>query len=380
MARLDGLIGQAPYGGAVTQQVIGPDRRCVTSDRLLTVLEAVDAFGQDAERLERDGVTRDDVRRLASLDVLTAGVGDVWTAQQVREIHERLAAASGALWFVTAQHSSPTIAAASTANEALRDQFASGLTKGEMLGAVSFAHLRRQRPTVVAKRDSGGWLVNGRLDWITSWGLADVLLLMADTEDGEVVQFLLPASERPGLRVIGELRLAAMQGTSTVGAVLDNLTLGDSEVAHALSKDEWSRTDTERTANVPPAVVGLGRAAIDALHHEAAGRKWEEALELAKRWSDQLVEQRARAYTLIDDVDPGREIEERLRLRGSLTRLANDATSLLITVQAGRAMLRSSSAQRWAREALFSLVQAQTPASRNAVIGAYAAATAPGDA
>ena len=53
------------------------------------------------------------------------------------------------------------------------------------------------------------------------------------------------------------------------------------------------------------------------------------------------------------------------------TKLAQDATAALITLQAGRAMLTSSSAQRWAREAMFALVQAQTTQTRAALVEAY---------
>ena len=67
-------------------------------------------------------------------------------------------------------------------------------------------------------------------------------------------------------------------------------------------------------------------------------------------------------------------------MRASLTKLALDATAMLVTVQAGRAMLTSSSAQRWAREAMFALVQAHTTETRGALVEVYrASATSPAD-
>ncbi|HEX5018232.1 MAG TPA: acyl-CoA dehydrogenase family protein [Actinomycetes bacterium] len=355
----------------MSNTVIGPDARCEMSDALLDALTVVDRFGTQATRLEREGVTRAEVDELAKANVLTAGVDDRWTGAQVREIHERLAAASGALWFVMAQHRSPAVAAALTENRVLRERYASRLASGELLGAVSFAHLRRARPTVVAQRHGDAWRVDGRLDWITSWGLADILLLMAETDDGQVVQFLLPTKPREGLVVTGALSLAAMEGTSTVGAVIEGMRVTDDEVAAVLPKAKWLAEDAKRTANVPSAVVGLARAALSELAAEGEARAWPEAIDVAEAWRRDFVEQRAQAYALIDEVDPSQSINERLRLRASLTRLANESASLLITVQAGRAMLTSSNAQRWAREAMFALVQGQTPASRNALIDAY---------
>ncbi len=352
--------------------MIGADARVSSSAQLTAVVDAVRAYAPDAQHLEAEGVRRADVDRLAAAGVLSAGLVDGWTPAQTREVHEQLAGASGALWFVLTQHRSPAEAARSSENDAVRERWASGLVSGASLGAVAFAHLRRPgSPTVTAARQGAGWLVSGRLDWITSWGMADVLLLMAESPDGDVVQMLLPASERAGLTISGELPLAAMQGTSTVGAVLDGMYVGDGEVARVLPKGEWLAADALRTANSPPPVFGLTRAALNALIAAAGERQWSTAERLAEWWREEFERIRTRAYTLVDDVAPNEAIDERVALRMQITRLAQDVTSALITVQAGRAMLLSSPEQRWAREALFALVQAQTQVTREALIASY---------
>ena len=356
----------------MVEDVIGADARVSASGLLTAVVDAVRAYGPDAQRLEVDGVSRADVDRMAAAGVLSAGLVDGWSPAQAREVHEQLAGASGALWFVLTQHRSPAEAARTTENAALGERWAGGLLSGASLGAVAFAHLRRPgQPTVTASRNGESWLVNGRFDWITSWGLADVLLLMAETPGGEVVQALLPASARQGLTITGELPLAAMQGTSTVGAVLDKMTILDAEVARTLPKREWLAADALRTANAPPAVFGLTRAALNALIAAARQRQWATASSLATSWRDEFELARARAYTLIDDVEPDDGIDERVALRAQITRLAQDVTSALITVQAGRAMLLSSPEQRWAREAMFALVQAQTQVTREELVASY---------
>ena len=287
----------------MAEDVIGADARVSASALLTAAVDAVRAYGADAHRLEAEGVSRSDVDRLAAAGVLSAGLVDGWTPAQTREVHEQLAGASGALWFVLTQHRSPAEAARATGNAALRDRWSAGLISGACLGAVAFAHLRRPgTPTVTASRDGDGWRVSGRLDWITSWGLADVLLLMAETPEGDVVQALLPASEREGLTITGELPLAAMQGTSTVGAVLDDVRVSDAEVARILPKREWSAADALRTANAPPAVFGLTRAALNALIAAADQRHWSTAADLAASWREQFEDTRARAYVLVDDV------------------------------------------------------------------------------
>lgn len=351
---------------------MGPDARVEPSPGLAAAGAAIHALTPEAQRFESEGVTRATVDRLASAGVLSAGLVAGWTPAQVREVHEQLAGASGALWFVVTQHRSPSDAARSAANAEIRERWASGLTTGQLLGAVAFAHLRRAgRPSVVAVREPGGWRVSGRLDWITSWGLADALLLMAETADGDVVQAILPAIERPGLTITGELALAAMQGTSTVGAVLENTAVLDAEVSGVFRKSEWSVADAQRTANAPPAVFGLTRAVLNALFVASDSRGSVGAQRLARQWQSTFMSLRSRAYELVDDVDPGEAIDERVRIRAEITKLAHDATAALITVSAGRAMLLTSPEQRWAREALFALVQAQTQVTREALLAAF---------
>jgi hypothetical protein len=132
-------------------------------------------------------------------------------------------------------------------------------------------------------------------------------------------------------------------------------------------------SDALRTANTPPAVLGLTRAALNELFVAAESRGSRGAVDLAKRWHDELVGLRSRAYSLVDDVDPGEAVAERVRLRAAATKLALDVTAVLITVRAGRAMLLTSPEQRWAREALFALVQAQTQVTREALLTVFAA-------
>ncbi len=365
-----------PYGGPVSHDLIGADSRVADSAQLRRAVTAVAAVGPDAQRLEADGVTRALVDEMAAAGVLSAGLVDAWTPAQVREVHEQLAGASGALWFVLTQHRSPAEAARSTTNTPLRDRWMPGLISGQQLGAVSFAHLRRPGPpTVTATREQDGWRVSGRLDWVTSWGLADVLLLMAETEQGDVVQALLPASLRPGLTIGAELRLAAMQGTSTVAAVIDGMHVEDAEVARVLRKRDWVAADAQRTANAPPAVFGLARAALNALIAAGESRGSVATRDLALGWSQTFQQLRSRAYALVDDVEAGEAIGERVRLRAEITKLAHDVTSALITVQAGRAMLLTAPEQRWAREALFSLVQAQTHVTREALLTTFTPAS-----
>src|SRR6478609_3676799 len=183
-----------------------------------------DLLRVDANDVDVHGVTRARIALAAGAGLLglagpaALGGGDAPPAV-VREVTELLAGACGTTWFVLTQHRAVMEAAARTANDALRSVWAAPLTSGDALGAVSFAHLRRPgAPTVRATAVDGGWQFDGKLDWVTSWGLADVLLLMGETADGQVVEVLLPMTRREGVAragvtVVGALPLAAMGGT-----------------------------------------------------------------------------------------------------------------------------------------------------------------------
>ena len=252
------------------------------------------------------------------------------------------------------------------------ERWSRDLATGAALGAVSFAHLRRPGlPSVRAQSAGGGWSISGKLDWITSWGLADALLLMAETEDGQVVQLLVAAEEAPGFRVCGPLALAAMSGTSTVAAELDEFRVGEDAVARVVSKADWLTQDRCHTANASPAVFGLLRATLTGLEAVGQRRGAPEAVALAHRWTEQTKQIRGKAYALVDGVAPDEQLEERVLLRAESLHLLQRATAALVTVRGGRAMALDSAAQRWAREALFLLVQAQTLPLRQNLLALY---------
>lgn len=335
----------------------------------------------DANEVDRHGVTRARVDLVAGAGLLgiagpqELGGGGAPPAV-VREVTELIAGACGTTWFVVTQHRSVMEAAVATTNPTLRDHWAAALAAGDALGAVAFAHLRRPgAPTVRATAVDGGWRVDGSLDWVTSWGLADVLLLMAETEDGQVVQALLglprDIATRAGLEVGGEVPLAAMSGTHTVAVRLDGLLVRDDEVAAIVPKAAWLADDATRTPNAPPQSFGLTRAVVAALHDLGQRRRDGELEELAEVLAHETTRVRADAYALVDDVAPGERVDERLALRAHAHELAVRASAAYVAASAGSAMRLNHDGQRWAREALFHLVQAQTADTRGALVARW---------
>ena len=287
----------------------------------------------------------------------------------VREVTEALGGACGATWFVWAQHASPVQALSRSGNVALKERRLRELCTGGLLAGVAFSHLRRAgTPAVLATRADGGWVFDGTAPWATSWGLADVLALSGLTADGQVVQVLLPARDQPGLTASADLRLAAMQATSTVSLELRGLRVADADVVEVVRVEQWREADRLRTANVGPATFGLLATVVSRLRETGSGRGGPTAVELARRLAEEAEDLRRAAYALLDHVPADEQVEDRLALRAAVLELAVRAATSLVAASGGSALALTAPPQRLLREALFHLVMAQTGPVREATL------------
>ena len=163
-----------------------------------------------------------------------------------------------------------------------------------------------------------------------------------------------------------------MGGTRTVPLTMDGFEVRPDVVLAVVDGPAWRAADDARTANAMPAAVGLLRRIVVAL--AALGEKHgrPEAVHTALHLGSHGAALRARAYGLLLDVPAGERTTERTALRGELAALTVRAAHALIAARSGSAMLADSPEQRWAREAAFHLVQAQTTAVRAAQLTAFA--------
>jgi alkylation response protein AidB-like acyl-CoA dehydrogenase len=327
-----------------------------------------------AERADTEGVDRAVVDRLGQAGLLglagPRGYGGADAPDRlVREVTEVLAGADGSTWFVTTQHALPLRTLGRSDNVALKERHLRGMCTGELLAGVAVAHLRRPGPPpVTATPTPGGWRFDGHVGWATSWGLADLLLLCGLSPDDRVVMALVPAAARPGLTAGAPMRLAAMQGTGTVALDLDGLQVAAADVAEVTRAVEWREADRVRTANATPAVFGLLTEVVARLASTGQRRADGTARELARRLGEEGEELRRAAYALVDHVPAPEQVEDRLALRAASLELVVRAATALVAATGGSAMSSDAAPQRLAREALFHLVQAQTPPVRQAVL------------
>jgi alkylation response protein AidB-like acyl-CoA dehydrogenase len=338
---------------------------------------ADDVLAPDAERVDAQGVPREHLRQIAAAGLLglaaPAPAGGAGAPPAVfREVGELLAGADCSTWFVQVQHHTPVLRLLASG---LRPELLADLATGRALAGVAFAHLRRMpdRP-VTATRTATGWRLDGHAPWYTGWGLNDVAMIGAITDDDQVLFAGVPARDVPGLTAGPELRLAALSATRTVPLDLHGLEVTDADVMELRPHAEWAAADRATTVNATPGAFGVTRRAIDLLegHREPGARR------AGARLRERLGELRDAVYARVDAVPRGHPLEPddaaaRLELRALVGRLAVEATSALVVAGAGRSMLLTEPAQRLAREAQFLLVQAQTAESRAAALELWGA-------
>ncbi|MGN6523199.1 MAG: acyl-CoA dehydrogenase family protein [Actinomycetes bacterium] len=357
---------------------VAADPRVVAAQELAQTLLA-----PHAAEVDRDGVPRSHLAALAAAGLVGLAApaelgGSGAPPAVVRAVTEAVSGADGATWFVLTQHGMPLSVVLGSDNSRLRERLLPGMASGTTLSGVAVSHLRRPVPAgavppVLACRVEGGWRVSGTVGWMTSWGIADVFLLGAATDDGRIVLAMLPAHDTEGLRSDGPMALAAMEGAATTRLHLEDLWVPDEAVADVVEAEPWLAVDRAKTANVTPAVFGLLATATRGILAWAERTGSSEGRDLAWAMAGEGAAVRAAAYRLIDDVPAEEQVDSRLALRAHALELLNRAAAAHVAVGAGASMSASHPAQRVAREALFHLVQAQTAPVREALVARYAA-------
>lgn len=324
-----------------------------------------------ADDLESSGVDRSVVAELAAAGTLAVfgprDLGGLDAAGQ-RRTSEWLAGASPDAWFVWFQHGPVIKSLRASENTALADRYVADLCAGRALGGVAWSNLRTAEPSVRADRVDGGWQLSGFQPFCTGWPLLDLVLVGGyvagpDGKPEQVVFGVLPTEGLTGLVDAGRLRLASMDGTATHMLRYDGLVLPDENVTALVPFAQWRAADRAGNTNVQPSTFGIALAALAVL----AEREPEAADQLAER----VLAVRAEAYRLIDEVDPGEQLELRLQVRARALRLALDCTTALVAGRGGLGMTMAQPAQRLLRAAAFQLVHSQDPQVRAATLQEY---------
>lgn len=350
--------------------------RAVTATVLLPGAASTDAEGLPVKTLRALGA--------AGLMGMAAPAGWKGTAASVtqwREIGETLMAADGTSWFCWSQHHAlvRALVSAAASDRAphlshLQGAYLPGLVRGDLVAAVSFSHVRRAgRAAVVAVPVSGGWRLDGRVDWVTAWDVADLVLVLAEHED-RLVQLVVPARAQLGLGIGPRQVTLAMAGSHTRSLEFTGLVVPDDHCLGQIDRRTWLAVDDRIALQPSPACFGLARGALAGMSMLADERGDDPLRETVRRLAAGTDELRRRCYGTTDrpDAAPGELGSLRAEALGLALRVATTA----LAARGGSGLLLGGDAERRYREAAFLLAFRQGPATRSATL-AHLAGQAP---
>lgn len=252
------------------------------------------------------------------------------------------ALASGCLTttFVWVQHIGAARAASMSENRAMADCVPL-LTSGLRRAGLALGGALPGKPPIVASEVEGGWQLEGISPFVSGWGRIDVVHTAARTEDGRVVWGLVDAEALE----VERLQLVTLNATATVRADFRAVELPD---------DRVTSVQPYREGPTPPAVLRIHASLALGVASRACRLLGSTALDA------ELSACRAE----LDRLEPS-TIEA---ARGQAGEIAFRAAAALLVERGSRSLLLDDHAQRLAREALFVLVYALRPGSRQAVL------------
>ncbi|TMK77550.1 MAG: acyl-CoA dehydrogenase [Actinobacteria bacterium] len=253
--------------------------------------------------------------------------------------------ASGCLTttFVWIQHLGAIRAAASSENHAIAG-WVEPLCSGRRRAGLAIGGAVPGPPLLVARESSDGWLLTGTSPFLSGWGRIDVVHTAARTEDGRLLWVFLDAAEGASFAV-ERLELVALNATATVRAEFRD---------HAVP--------AERVTSISPYEEGPPPPELLRVH--AAMPLGVTARCLALLGPSPLDEELADLRGELDRLDP----QTMQAARGAAGELALRSAAALAVSTGSRSILLRDHAQRLVREALFALVYALRPGSRQATL------------
>lgn len=256
-------------------------------------------------------------------------------------VQETLACGCLTTAFLWAQHLGLLHSVASSEDEDLRARWLEPLAAGEVRAGLALGGAL-PHPSLHARQAEDGWVLDGVSPFVSGWGRIDVVHTAARAGD-EIVWLIVDAAESAALAV-ERLRLAVLDATATVRATFEGLAVpGD-------------RMTGRHPAGgpTPPEVLRLHAALALGVASRCCRLLGPTPLD------DELAACRAE----LDRLDPATIF----RSRAAAGELALRAAAALAVTEGSRSLLAADHAQRLAREALFALVYALRPASKDALL------------
>ena len=301
-------------------------------------------------------------RSLLALKVPTNWGGAGFKARDYHRFQMLMARYSGALAFLQTQHQSAGSMLAASNNSELKQSYLPQMSTGKILVGVGFSQLRRPgKPMVKAEAVEGGYLLSGKVPWITGFGFFDRFIIGATLADGREIYGLLPLREEDTKGLINfsyPMELIAMNSTNTVSANLDRWFLDNSLVVAIKPAGSIHENSKKNILHHGFYALGCAQAGLDILLNSYQKKQLAFLQESYQILQAELDDCRQEMLTAIDNYS----YEKKLQLRASAINLAGRCSQAAVIASSGAANERDRPAGRVYREALLFSVSGQTSA------------------
>ncbi len=175
------------------------------------------------------------VPRLAEMGLLGATLSGVHPGGEISNVayglvmYELERIDSGLRSFVSVQSSLVMYPIHRYGSDAQRDRYLPGLTGGETIGCFGLTESEGGSDVAAiatrARKDGDSYVLNGTKLWISNGGIADVALVWAKDDDGEIRGFLVP-TDATGFTANPVKRKMSLRASVTSELVLDGVRVG----------------------------------------------------------------------------------------------------------------------------------------------------------
>ena len=274
-----------------------------------------------------------------------------------------MARASGALTFLQTQHQSAVAKLAQSQNQSLQPEFFPDVVNGKTLVGVGFSHLRRRGvPMMQAREATGGYILTGKVPWITGYDFFDQFIIGATLPDGRELYGILPLQNQAS-KLGGEIKLSkpmnliAMGASNTVSATIKQWFLPSDRVVTINPAGAIHHSSRRNILNHGFFALGCAYAGLDIIKAIAEKKQLQFLQESWQSLYQEVVQQenKAIAFLLNNQTYP-----QRLQLRAAMIDLAQRCSLAAVIASGGAANYFNSSAGRIYREALLFSVSGQT--------------------
>ncbi len=287
-----------------------------------------------------------------------------------RRYQEQIARVSGALAFLQTQHQSAGSMLANSENEAIMEEYLPKMGNGEKLVGIGFSQLRRPGPPLMrAEETDGGYLLNGKVPWVTGYSFYPEYLIGAQLPDGRAVFAIvpLPTTELAGMKVSEPMGLAAMESAQTVSIDYENFFVPHEKVAFVKPAGWIQNNDMINIALQGSFAMGCAMAGLDIVNTNAQKKNVDFLIKAHAALQEELNRCRAWAEELRPQVNE-ETTNERLALRAWQIELMARCAQAAVVSSSGAANSSNHPAQRVFRESMVFTVSAQTSAIMEASI------------